>query len=142
MKRLLIFLLLAFLIISVAGCSITNPHIGKTFDYKWVDVCECESFPASCVIPTEHFKFEFEVRQLDTGEYEIEGEATIAEEKKTLGQIDSGTFTFLLGKEGVINEAVPVVVRGDLWSTVPFKKQFIPEADFDAIIVTYNIVYR
>ena len=145
MKRDLLFLWLAFLLGSIVGCSAPkSKYIGQSFKYEWADVCKCDPLPSSCTLPTEHFKFEFDVRQLNDNEYEIDGHATlVAKEHKSLGQLEIGSrFIFLLGKEGTVIDSVSTPASGDLWSKVPFKTQFISENGFDAIIASYKLTYK
>lgn len=145
MKRGLVLLVLAFLVVSIIGCSASkSKYIGQPFKYEWADVCKCDTLPSSCTLPTKHFTFEFDVRQLNDNEYEIDGHATlVAEEHKTIGQLEAGSrFIFLLGKEGIITDSVSANASGDLWSKVPFKTQFISESGFDAIIASYKLTYK
>jgi hypothetical protein len=143
MKKRVTFLVLTGLAISVAGCGImANRHIGKTFDYTWANACTWDNLPASCSIPLKHFTFNFDVEQLLNGEYTINGHAFVNERARLLTSFNRATFTFLLGKEGTIHDAVYYYAHvGDLWSKILLKARFTSESDFDALFVNYEVVY-
>ncbi len=143
MKRKLRCLLLTCLAVSVVGCSLlTNRNIGEPFEYTWSTICTWNSLPASCSIPSRHFTFNFDVEHLPNGEYTLNGYAFVTEEGKRLEDLERATFTFLLGKEGIIFDAVQhTVIAGDLRSKLPLRKQFTSQRDFDALFVTYEVIY-
>lgn len=143
MKKVQMLLLFVLGVFALTGCA-ANQSVEKpvTVDYQWKEVCRCATLPAKCQIPSKHFDFVFDVTQPADARYLLEGVANVHLDAKTGGSIDSGTFTFLLVKEGQIIDQVMVNPRGSLWSKVPFKKEFTSSASFDAVMVTYNIMYK
>ena len=127
--------------VSLTACAVKQ-YVGEPFDYSASGVCKCPTLPAECQVPTKHFDFTFKVAQLSPETYQIEGESQVAKNLQSLGQIQTGTFTFLLAKDGKVIDNVIVNPHGDLWSTLPFKKEFTSKEGFDGIMVTYNISYR
>lgn len=141
-KKVWLLCLLANVIALGSGCSTTHPAIGKTFNPAASSVCKCDKFPANCKIPLEHFTFVFEVKQLGA-EYQITGKALVKEEFQTSNSMGNATFTFLLGKGGVINEAIQAsTYKGDLRTGIPFDAKFTPKNPFDALLVGYNVQYH
>ena len=143
MKKGLKFLMLTGLAIAVAGCgAATNRHISKNFDYTWANACTWENLPASCSILSEHFTFNVAVDQLPNGEYTITGDAVINEWERRYESVYNATFTFLLGEEGTIDEAIYYYANaGDLQSGFPINAQFASTRDFDALFVNYEIFH-
>ena len=139
MKRQSILFIMLLVTIMLSACA--NPDIGKPIDYRWENVCRCNSFPASCHLPLEHFDFTFDVVQQNEKQYSLAGEAL---NTQSLGasHIYGGTFTFLLVKDGKVTEAVGIVPKGNLTQSISFKKAFTTKEEFDGILVSYQITVK
>jgi hypothetical protein len=139
MKRGLLLVVLFFSMAILSACA--NPHIGKSVNYRWNNVCRVKSFPSTCRLSLEHFDFDFEVEQQSDQDYVLTGEAY---NTKSVGasRIYSGTFTFFLVNDSVITEAVTVVPRGNLAQSISFKKSFTPQESFDGILVGYSLTVK
>lgn len=136
MKRQTTIVVLLSLAIILSACA--NPHIGKSISYRWENVCRCNSFPASCHLPLEHFDFTFDIVQQNEKQYSLAGEAL---NTQSLGasHIYGGTFTFLLVKDGKVIEAVGIVPQGNLAQSISFKKTFTSQEEFDGVLVNYEV---
>jgi hypothetical protein len=139
MKTCLNVLLAILFIPIVSGCSLSHHIIGKAVHYEQEKICQWEVLPTYCEIPSEHFTFQFHLKHLETGEFEIAGNAIVAEANKTLNDIGSGAFSFLLLYKGIVVDAVDVTPRGDLWDEIPFRKTFSSEEEFHAVAVGYRM---
>jgi hypothetical protein len=142
MKKGVTLLVVMSVVISAAGCGMmARSHVGKTFDYTWSNACTWDRLPASCSIPSEHFTFNFDVEQLATGDYTINGYAMVNPgAQRTPAEYKRATFTFLLGEDGTIHDAVyHYAYAGDLWSNIPLDAQFSSKREFDALFVNYEV---
>ncbi len=123
----------------LSGCGVTQQEAGKTVDLRRGEFCQWAELPAKCDIPTDNFTFQFSVTPLPCGEYEIDGEAIVAEADTTLNTIGRGIFSFHLIDRGTIVETVTFNPSGSLWDAVPFRKVFMTEQEFEAIGVSYRV---
>lgn len=136
MKRQRVLVALLFATIMLSACA--HPDIGKPVNYRWKNVCRCNSFPTSCHLPMEHFEFTFDVVQQSEQQYSLAGEA-INTRAHGASRIHSGSFTFLLVKDGKIIEALGIAPQGSLTQSISFKKAFTPKEAFDGILVNYQL---
>ncbi len=144
MKQFLMPMSVFCIFLFLAGCGASHPSIGKTVNYNWPTICVLEKDPiqpSSCHITLTDFDFKFDVEHAGENEYNISGTAH-AVEPEISSRIHSGKFTFLFITHGKIVEAVSLSPKGDLGTRIPFRKNFKIKGDFDAITVTYKIVYQ
>lgn len=133
--------LFVMLLVTIILSACANPDIGKPINYQWENVCRCNSFPASCHLPLEHFEFTFDVIQQSEKQYSLAGEA-LNTKSQGASHIYGGTFTFLLVKDGKVLEAVGIAPQGNLAQSIPFKKAFTSKEKFDGILVNYQITVK
>ena len=137
MVRCLISLLVAVLI---AGCA--HPYIGlpvRTSHPMW---CSAYTFPKSCVIITDHLKYDFKINYNDvTGECSINGYIEPVSIKSfSHFQVDKSNFYFIFANNGVVSDVVSFLLTSDnLQNNIPLNLKFKTKP-FDFVSIDYNFV--
>ncbi|MGD2187558.1 MAG: hypothetical protein PVI71_15615 [Desulfobacterales bacterium] len=131
------FLIIASCIVLIA-CA--NPYVGRTVRYNHPLVCASHLLPTTCSVEDKNFLSEYRIRSAgEDGKYIVEGKLKYVG-SATWTEFQGVFFTLLLCNEGTIFEAVSFAGgQGSLERGIQFKKVFVPEDPFDAVLLDYRM---
>lgn len=123
-------------------CACAHPYIGRQTRTTGPLWCRTYIFPKSCVIITEHLKYDFEINYNDvTGECSINGYIEPVSIKSfSRFQVDKSNFYFIFASNGIVVNVIPFLLTSDnVQNRIPLNLNFKTWA-FDAMTVDYSFV--
>ncbi|MBU2620822.1 MAG: hypothetical protein KKD92_00695 [Proteobacteria bacterium] len=133
-------LLFIALLLILSACA--HPYIGlpvRTTGPFW---CHTYAFSKSCVIITEHLKYDFEINyNAVTSECSINGHIEPVSIKSFSNfEVDKSTFYFIFANNGVVVDVVSFLISSDnLQNNIPLNLTFKTKP-FDSVSIDYSFV--